>query len=304
MRRSRLLRWSLTCLFAVIPASAQRAVQFDAATVKQLASVRGPGTNFLQGGPGTADPERVTIQKASLLDMLTKAFHVDYDNVAGPDWIRGIGGPRYTFTATMPKDTSKHAFDLMFQNFLVEQFKITFHHTPMMFPAYNLVVAPGGPRLKTSADQSAPTAPDSHFGIPEMDADGFAILPPGRGSTVASGSKGMHAIFQQYSIPEFAEYLRLFVTPQGERRHYVVDKTGIAGRYDIRLKFDNRDSAVRVGPGVQAALPAQDPLSPGSGLPTIFKALEQQLGLRLVKTKDILVDTIVIDHADRLPVGN
>jgi uncharacterized protein (TIGR03435 family) len=234
-----------------------------------------------------------------------KAFHVEFARIKCPDWVRGgIGGPAYTFTATIPKDTSKHDFDIMFQNFLVEQFKITLHHEPGLFPAYDLVVAPGGPKLKGSADQSDPVFPDRHYGMPKMDSDGFAILPPGRGSTVASGSDGIHAIFQQYSMSEFVQYLQGFVTPQGDRTHYVVDKTGISGRYDIRVKFDNRDSVMRVGPGVQAALGAQDPLGPGSGLPTIFKAVEQQLGLRLVKTKDVLVDTIVIDRAERMPLGN
>jgi len=287
-------------------ASAQTASQpaFDAATVKPLSSTTGPGNNFMKGGPGTSDPERVTIQKAQLIDLMMKAFHVDWANVTGPEWIRGVGGQWYTFTATMPKDTSKHDFEIMFRNFLTEQFKIALHHEPGSFPAYDLVVAPGGPRLKASADQSDPTAPDSHYGIPEMDSGGFAILPPGRGSTVASGSKGMHAIYQQYSMSEFATELMSFVTPQGDRRHYVVDKTGIAGRYDLKVKFDNRDSVIRVGPDVQTALGAQDPLGPGSGLPTIFKALEQQLGLKLVKAKDILVDTIVIDHAEKLPTGN
>jgi len=55
---------------------------------------------------------------------------------------------------------------------------------------------------------------------------------------------------------------------------------------------------------VQAALRAQDALGPGSGLPNIFKALEQQLGLKLVKAKDIPLDTIVVDQAERIPAGN
>jgi len=304
MRRSRFVQWTICFLSGAISANAQGALQFDAATVKALASPIGPGNSFMKGGPGTADPGRVTIQKATLIDLLIKAFHVDYANITGPQWIRGIGGPLYTFTATMPTYTNRHDFDLMFQKFLVEQFKIILHHEAKSFPAYDLVVAAGGPRLKVSADQSDPTAPDSHYGIPEMDSDGFAILPPGRGSTVASGPKGMHAVFQQYSMPEFGEYLRNFVTPQGDRTHYVVDKTGVAGRYDIRVKFDNRDSVIKAGPDVQAALGGQDPLGPGSGLPTIFKAMEQQLGLRLVKTKDILVDTIAIDHAEQIPAGN
>jgi uncharacterized protein (TIGR03435 family) len=302
MKHRRLFHGILVFLFCGVSAYAQGSPQFDAATVKLLPN---GFSTAMEGGPGTHDPGRATWQRAWLLQLLAKAFHVDnLRDITGPDWIGGNGRPVYAFTATMPSDTSRHDFELMLQKFLIEQFKITLHHEPKASPAYDLVIAPGGPKLKASADQSDPTAPDRHYGIPEMGSDGFAILPPGRGSTIASGPKGMHAIFQQYSISEFAEYLRGFVMTQGDRTPYIVDKTGIAGRYDLKVKFDNRESAIRVGPDVQAALSAQDPLGPGSGLPTIFKALEQQLGLRLVKTKDILVDTIVIDHAEQMPVGN
>jgi uncharacterized protein (TIGR03435 family) len=299
MGRWRLLSFTM-CFLA---AHAQAPLQFDAATVKQLVPPYGPGSYFMKGGPGTADPGRVTIQKAMLIRLLTKAFHVEYSNVTGPDWIRNRG-PSYTFTATMPTNTSQHDFDLMFQRFLTEQFKLVLHHEPRLFPAYELVMAPGGPKLKTSDDQSDPTGPDQHFGLPESDSEGFAILGPGRGSTIGSGPKGMHLVFQQYSMSEFAAELDSFVTPPGDRTHYVVDKTGLAGRFDIRLRFDNRDTVIKAGPGVQEALRAQDALGPGSGLPTVFKAVEQQLGLRLVKTKDILVDTLVVDHAEQMPVGN
>lgn len=58
-----------------------------------------------------------------------------------------------------------------------------------------------------------------------------------------------------------------------------------------------------VGPAVQAAMgPPQE--SDPSGLPNIFKAVEQQLGLKLVKMKDIPLDTIVIDRVERIPAGN
>lgn len=303
MRHSRLLLWTILFLFCGISAYAQGSPQFDAATIKLLPPDQRTGHIFMRGGPGSADPGRVTVDRSGLMTLLVTAFHVDHANIIAPEWLTR-SEMQYTFTATMPRDTSKHDFDLMFQKFLVEQFKIMLHREPRSFPAYDLVVSPGGPKLKASADQTDPTDPDSHYGFPATDADGFAILAPGRGSDVASGPKGMHAVFQQYSIPEFADYLLTFVTAPGDRRHYVVDKTGISGRYDIRLKFDNRDSAFKAGPDVLAALGAQDPLAPGSGLPSIFKALEQQLGLKLVKAKDIPVNALVIDHAEQLPVGN
>jgi uncharacterized protein (TIGR03435 family) len=84
----------------------------------------------------------------------------------------------------------------------------------------------------------------------------------------------------------------------------VTDKTGLPGKYDFTLKFDDDENSLIVSPQVQAAMGARDGSEPGSGLPNIFKALEQQLGLKLVRAKDIPLDKIVIDHAERIPAGN
>ena len=106
------------------------------------------------------------------------------------------------------------------------------------------------------------------------------------------------------TMAELADKLSIFVTPEGESIRYVIDKTGLAGVYDFQVQFDADMGAVTVGPAAQAAMTARDSSAPGSGLPTIFKALEQQLGLRLVRVKDVPRDTIVIDYAERMPVGN
>ena len=52
----------------------------------------------------------------------------------------------------------------------------------------------------------------------------------------------------------------------------------------------------------QTDVPASEPA--GNGLPNLFTALEKQLGLKLVKTKDIPVDVIVIDRVEKIPVAN
>lgn len=66
----------------------------------------------------------------------------------------------------------------------------------------------------------------------------------------------------------------------------VVDKTGLTGKYDYLLEWS---------PDVAAA-DATDAAA-GSG-PTIFTAVQEQLGLKLESSKGP-VDTIVIDHVDR-----
>jgi uncharacterized protein (TIGR03435 family) len=284
-----------------VPVGAQVPTQFDAATIKL--DQMGPGNRGMKGGPGTNDPGRVTWQKVWLLTLVATAFHVDPRNISGPAWISPPGAQLYTFTATMPNDTSRHDFESMLQNFLIQQFRMKLHHELKAFPAYELVVAPDGAKLKASADPNDPDAPDILFSQPKIGSDGFAVLPPGHGALgIVNG--GFHGTFQQYTMSEFADYLINKVTRDGDPTHYVVDKTGLTGRYDFKLKFDERADAMVVGPDVQAVLAARDGLEPGSGLPNIFKALEQQLGLRLIKAKDIPVDTIVIDQAERIPVGN
>jgi uncharacterized protein (TIGR03435 family) len=71
---------------------------------------------------------------------------------------------------------------------------------------------------------------------------------------------------------------------------HLEDHTGLAGKYDIKLRFSNGGSPHADG---EASDPAPD----------LSSALEKQLGLKLQKTKAPL-DVIVIDHIDRKPVEN
>ena len=51
-------------------------------------------------------------------------------------------------------------------------------------------------------------------------------------------------------------------------------------------------------------LPAPDASEPGVTGPTIFTALEKQLGLKLTKVKDVPVDMLIVDNVDKKPTGN
>jgi uncharacterized protein (TIGR03435 family) len=75
----------------------------------------------------------------------------------------------------------------------------------------------------------------------------------------------------------------------------VIDKTGLAGKYDFELKWDpSGDSAaqIRSTQTTEVALPAD------SDIPSIFSALKEQLGLRLESGKGP-VEVLVIDHVER-----
>jgi uncharacterized protein (TIGR03435 family) len=70
----------------------------------------------------------------------------------------------------------------------------------------------------------------------------------------------------------------------------VVDRTGLKGEYDYTLQWTPEPGQLRP-PGVEAP-------SPDANGPSIFTALQEQLGLRLESTKGP-VETIVIDRAER-----
>lgn len=72
----------------------------------------------------------------------------------------------------------------------------------------------------------------------------------------------------------------------------VLDKTGLDGNYDITLTFTpDADMAQQLAPGQPA------PDIPG---PSIFTALQEQLGLKLQAAKGS-VEVIVIDAAEKPP---
>ena len=68
----------------------------------------------------------------------------------------------------------------------------------------------------------------------------------------------------------------------------VVDRTGLTGAFDVdlRWKFETEDAAIR------AQLPPPDP-----NAPSLFTALQEQLGLKLEATKSP-VDVLVIDRVE------
>jgi uncharacterized protein (TIGR03435 family) len=81
-------------------------------------------------------------------------------------------------------------------------------------------------------------------------------------------------------------------------RARIVDKTGLSGSYDFTLEYGG-------GAGIGGAI------SPGgafdtadvSGGPSLFAALEKQLGLRLEKST-AKFDVLVIDHIEKTPTDN
>jgi uncharacterized protein (TIGR03435 family) len=296
---------SLTKFSLLIPVACTGIIsaqpKFDAATVKL--DTRGIKVGFnvaVRGGPGTSDPGRFNISYGQpLKQIMAKAYDVPVDQIAGPAWLDDVPGKLYTITATMSPDITREQFLLMLQGLLAERFHLALHHETRDFPGYALVVASDKPKLKEwTPDPNADQAPGA---ANTFDEQGFPRLAPNQASgfRVLRKEGTASRVFETHhqSMAEFAKGLGQALRQAGIAdgtgpTPRVVDKTGLSGTWDFRFQYDG----TFVGPG-QTASEFNDGLS-------FFTEIEKQLGLKLVKTKGVPVDVIVIDHVEKIPTEN
>jgi uncharacterized protein (TIGR03435 family) len=246
-------------------------LEFEVASVK-LGRPRRPEDGGASGGPGTSSPGHFIERNMTMRGFLGRAFGA-IDNLAqisGPGW---IDSEWYTIEATMPATTTTEQFRQMFQNLLLDRFKLVLRRETKQLPVYELVIAKGGHKLRLSGDVARDAPPN----FPPR------LSIPNGGVSFGFRTESGHPI--QYMSFRHQEGLATLVgNLRGHTQRTVVDKTGLKGTYDFDLYFD----------------PVQIPDSPG---PTIFDAVQQQLGLRLEDTKNPL-ETIVVVSGNSTPVEN
>jgi uncharacterized protein (TIGR03435 family) len=285
---------------------------FEAASVKAVNLAAHP-TFGNSGGPGSNDPGRIHLCCVGMFSLLVRAYDVELDQIIGPSWIMDNFGPNlYQVDATMARGTTKTQFQRMMQSLLMERFHLQVHHETREFPGYDLEVAKGGPKLKEQKPEPSATVPDAP---PQRGADGSFLLPPGPQMLTSLGRGMVRVQVQEKPIGELVTGMgRLFAQSQGldpsdfaSRKARVIDKTGLTGTYNFTLEFACEGCRGLGANSPMAGTSAADSptaTDPGGGLATIFVALEKQLGLKLVKTKGIPLDVIVIDRVAKIPAGN
>jgi uncharacterized protein (TIGR03435 family) len=82
----------------------------------------------------------------------------------------------------------------------------------------------------------------------------------------------------------------------------VTDATGLKGKFDYTLTFTRENLAGPMGMMVGGG-DAGAPPPPSSDAPTIFAAVQDQLGLKLEQKKGS-VDMFVVDHVEKAPIEN
>ena len=84
----------------------------------------------------------------------------------------------------------------------------------------------------------------------------------------------------------------------------VVDKTGLTGKYTFILEYYDASHTPAGVPLFSPGAFSGAASDPDGGGPSIFEAIQKQLGLRLDKTADIPMDVIVVESVDKVPTAN
>ncbi|MBZ5612140.1 MAG: TIGR03435 family protein [Acidobacteriia bacterium] len=263
-------------LAGVLSGQATAPLTFEVATVK----------------PSTGDDHRIGIQMlpggglrttgTTLKFLLTFAYDVrDFQISGGPGW---INSDRFDITAkaerggsdSAPPDprsmtdaqmkTAREQMQQRLQGLLAERFQLVIHRETKEQSVYALVVGKTGSKLKESQVTSG---------------EGHRMMRMGRGQISGEG------------VP--LEMLTNVLSNQLGRP--VIDRTGLQGPFDLKLEWtpDPGQAGPFGGlppPGVEVPPP------PDPNGPSLFTAVQEQLGLRLESTKGP-VQMIVIDKVEK-----
>jgi uncharacterized protein (TIGR03435 family) len=275
------------------PPPASAAPHFDVASVKPC-DPNAAVVRTSRGGGGSPGLLRMNCQ--TVRDLVLTAYAA-YANgrrnlpplppvEGGPKW---IDSERYTIDAKAegsPDGNMMHG--LMLQALLEDRFQLKIRRDFRDGPAYALTLANGGPRLQphqegscidVGAVQPANGPPPPHAPGERPALCGYNRPGPRNGTNVILDVPGV-------TLDYFARTFLSIAFPDRP----VVDKTGLAGLFDIHLEFtpDPGMPGPATAPGDSNGNTNAGPAVPADTLaagPSIFAALQEQLGLKLVPAR-------------------
>ncbi len=203
-------------------------------------------------------------QAAPLKLMMMQAFEVQETQITGdPDWAESA---LWDVTAKVENESrplGPAAVNPRLRALLAERFGLKTHRETKQEPVFALVLAKGGPKMKRAGEA--------------------------RGSLVGS----VRVSFFRGAGVGLARLTQVLAASLGRP---VVDRTGLSGEFDFELSFSPDSVPDRGWPGNRPTAADQPPGDPSK--PTLFVALEEQLGLKLESTKGP-VEMLVVDHVER-----
>ncbi len=257
-------------------AAAQPPLAFDVASVKENTAVSD------RGGPAST-PGRFRVTNSPLRFILLDAFGVmDHQLIGAPEWTESA---RYDITATYRADAARNDDDTraMLRNLLVDRFGLKTHREMRELPIYSLVMARKdgalGPQLVRSAVDCDQWIAEKR---PQMAAGSASPVAPGGKRPVC-----MILATRRFITAGTRTMKDLLGPLQAMTGRPVIDRTGLSGAFDFDLQWTSGP----VAPGAGAGAPADDG-------PSIFVALQEQLGLRLEPGRAPF-DVVVVDAVQR-----
>jgi uncharacterized protein (TIGR03435 family) len=255
---------------------AQEQKQFEVASIKPAApDARGRSIRPSPGG-------RVTITNMPLKEMITLAWRIQpYQIVGGPPWFDSAG---FDITAKAADTLKDGDIQSMLKSLLEDRFQLAHHSETRDLPIYALVLARKdgkfGPKLTETKEGSCQPFDPARPAAPPVPGQ---PLPRNCGQ-MQTGPRNIRAVGIEMSL----------VVPMLSRLlgRTVVDKTGLKGMYDLEVEWTFDESIV-----MQLPADAPKPVSDGAG-PSIFTALQEQLGLKLESRKGP-VEVFVVDRAEK-----
>lgn len=251
--------------------------QFEVASIKPSAPGQ-PGM-FIRAAPGG----RLNINNMPLKEMIVMAWRIQPFQISGgPAWMDSV---HYDISAK-PEDAAKrNDIPLMLQALLADRFQLKFHRETKELSVYALVLSNKDGKLGsgltetkegscTPIDPTKPPQPPEPGKLPALGCGGMWMGPgtvKGAGIPIAN------------LIPMLSRILG----------RTVIDKTELKGNFDISMQWTPDDSQA-------LQFPPDGPRPPPSDTtgPSIFTALQEQLGLKLESQKGP-VEMFVVDHVEK-----
>ena len=252
-----------------------QALVFEAASVKEHVA---PGDgSFVGRRPGG----RFATENASLREIIEYAYQLQGFQLVG----LAPADARWDITATLGATAAQAGPDAIVtavRALLADRFALATHRETRTMQVYALRLARAdgapGPSLKRSAiDCPALMAAARSGGPPPPEAR-------------ACGFRGRVGGLQSNGMP----LSDLGVALAGRVGRAIVDQTGLTGTWDLTLTYAPESAQIPAG----TLSPDAPPPAANPDAPSLFTALQEQLGLRLVSTT-APVEVLVVDRVGR-----
>ena len=281
--RSLLLNALALTMAATASAQSPATQNFDVVSIKKSESTT-------QGGGMRSRPDGgMTMTNQPIRSILLSASPVQTREVIGlPDW---ANTERYDVTVKPPEGATREQVREMWRAMFADRLKLTAHVEQRERDVYSMVLAHAdgrlGPELKKSTLDCGPRPAGSPPPSPPPPPSG----PPSPKDFVNRCGMMMGAgVIVSGGMPMNNLAASLYGMVGGE----VENQTGLEGFYAFTLTFSRQ----RTGAAPLEATANAAAAGASEDLPDVFTALQEQLGLKLVRGKKMM-PVFVVDHIER-----